>query len=89
MALRVPVSYRLKNGRAKYIRHMTNQPQREKPRAIADGGERATVTAVTTGEDLLAALSPEHLKACREAARLGPLLSLQLALLLAQRAKRK
>jgi hypothetical protein len=68
---------------------MTNQHQREEPADIAASGQMETVTAVTTGETVLAALSPEHLKACREAARLGPLLSLQLALLLAKRAKEK
>jgi hypothetical protein len=68
---------------------MTNQPQREKPRTVASGGEERPLQVGRTGENLLAALSPEHLKACREAARLGPLLSLQLALLLAKRAKEK
>jgi hypothetical protein len=61
--------------------------QREKPADRQASGQEATVTAVTTGEDLLAALSPEHLKACREAAKIAPLLNLQLALLLAKRAK--
>jgi hypothetical protein len=70
------------------INGMTNQTNK-KPASNDASGQEATVTAVTTGEDLLAALSPEHLKACREAARLQPLLSLQLALLLAKRAKEK
>jgi hypothetical protein len=91
MSFRISVCERLKNGRAKYIRFMTNQPQRKPPAASDDGGERRGRLQVEprTGENLLAALSPEHLKACREAAKIAPLLSLQLALLLAQRAKRK
>jgi hypothetical protein len=67
---------------------MTNQTNKSAPANDGQGEERPLQVG-RTGENLLAALSPEHLKACREAARLGPLLSLQLALLLAKRAKEK
>jgi hypothetical protein len=69
------------------MQRMTNHEMKSAP-AIADQGEGVRFRS-DTGETLLAGLSPEHLQACKDAARLGPLLNLQLALLLAQREKRK
>ena len=67
---------------------MTNTNEKP-PATVASGGEERPLQVGRTGEDLLAGLSPEHLKACRDAAKIAPLLSLQLALLLAKRAKEK
>jgi hypothetical protein len=68
------------------MQRMTNHEMKSAP-AIADQGEGVRFRS-DTGETLLAGLSPEHLRACREAADIGPLID-QLRMLLAQREKRK
>jgi hypothetical protein len=70
------------------MQRMTNHEMKSAP-AIADQGEkRESLQSASRGGELLAALSPEHLRACREAADIGPLID-QLRMLLAQREKRK
>jgi hypothetical protein len=68
---------------------MDNTEMKKPTDLAASGQKRESLQSASRPGELLAALSPEHLQACKDAARLGPLLNLQLALLLAQREKRK
>lgn len=71
---------------------MSNRQQRKNPPTEASGQTHAFVTPEGGSIDghgqevnVLAHLSAEQLKACRDAAKLPPLLALQLALYLARK----
>jgi hypothetical protein len=62
----------------------------KKPTDLAASGQKreSLQSASRPGDTVLAALSPEHLRACREAADIGPMIE-QLERLLAERRGRR
>ncbi len=66
---------------------MTNTTKKSAPADQGQGEARAAFQGTAREGDPLAGLSPEHLQACREAAKIDTLINLTLALLLAKRAK--
>jgi hypothetical protein len=85
--LLTPFDYPLQAKKAD-IRFMTNHEMKTPTDLAASGQKRESLQSASRPGEPLAALSPEHLRACRDAADIGPLIE-QLRMLLAQREKRK